>query len=65
MATKSGTMSVEDVVELLELCETEKDWGDVCQMVKDDNGGEYPDFWRKEIMLSGVATRVRARWPAF
>ena len=65
MATKGSVMSAENVVELLELCTTEQDWEDACRLIKDDNDGEYPGFWLEKVLMSGVAERVRAQWPAF
>lgn len=61
----AATMTASEVVELLELCRTEKEWEEACRMIKDDNGGEYPGFWREEILRSGVAQRVCSQWPSF
>lgn len=58
----NATMSAEDVVELLELCHTEKEWEDACRMIKDDNGGEYPSFWLEEVLKSGVSQRIISRF---
>lgn len=44
----------EDVVELMKSSTDENEWNDNCDKVKDANMGDYPSFWYKAIILSGI-----------
>lgn len=48
----------EGVRALMASSESEREWNDNCDKVKDANGG-YPSFWFPEIMLSGLAAKVQ------
>lgn len=52
-------MTEEQVVSLMEGATSEQDWNKKCDQVKAACGG-YPDFWYREIVLSGLAGRVAA-----
>lgn len=54
-------MNKEEVINLMESSQTEQEWDDNCDEVKKACNG-YPNFWFKEIILSGLAGRVTARF---
>ena len=49
---------------MLEACQTEKDWGKVCDDIKAARGGEYPDDWWAKVNQSGMMDRILSRWGA-
>ena len=46
------------VVEQMKRSKTEDQWNKNCDRVKTANKGQYPDFWYKSVILSGVAKEV-------
>jgi len=56
-------MNEQEVKTLMERSQSEKDWSDNCNIVKDACGG-YPDFWWGAIIQSGLGRTVMARWGA-
>jgi hypothetical protein len=54
-------MTKEEVLALLEKCQSRKDWGMACDFIKMSCDG-YPDFWWEEVIQSGVGDRIAARW---
>jgi len=54
-------MEPEEVKSLMEGSQTEDEWNANCTRVKELCDG-YPSFWFKEIVQSGLAKRVSARW---
>jgi len=50
-----------DVINLMESSLTEDEWNQNCDRVKNEFG-DYPEWWYKEIVLSGVATRTSANF---
>ena len=40
----------------------EEEWNDNCDLVKKAFGGEYPDFWFKVILESGLSERVQRKF---
>lgn len=51
-----------DVVALMKTSTSEQNWNDNCDKVKEANGGDYPSFWYKAIILSGVYSQVVVQW---
>lgn len=51
----------ERVVRLMENSKSEEEWNANCDKVKAAHNG-YPDWWCKEIMMSGVDTKTQAKW---
>lgn len=51
-----------DVVKHMKQAANESDWNRRCDEVKDANGGDYPSFWFKAIILSGVASQTAMQW---
>lgn len=43
-------------------CKSEEEWNQNCDNVKKLKDGQYPDWWYTEIVLSGLAAKVRASW---
>lgn len=56
-------MTKEQVISLMSNATSEQDWNKKCDQVKATCGG-YPDFWYKEIVLSGLAGRIAATFGA-
>lgn len=52
----------QDVVKFMSAATSENDWNDRCDKVKAAFGGDYPDFWFFDIVMSGVVTRTKAKW---
>jgi hypothetical protein len=48
----------EGVVALMESSRTPDEWNQNCDTVKSANGGDYPLFWWKAIVKSGLADCV-------
>jgi len=55
-------MTEREVIELMESSQTEQEWDDNADLVRQLNGGDYPGFWFGAILVSGLASRVAARW---
>ena len=55
-------MSKDEVVNLMLSSKSEKEWNDNCEKVVKGCGGQYPSFWYKEIILSGVYGNVSEEW---
>lgn len=47
-------MTEDQVVNLMKSSKSEQEWNSNCDKVKKAFGGDYPDFWFKSIILSGV-----------
>ena len=43
-------MNKSEVVNLMKNSITENEWNDNCAKVRDENGGDYPDYWGKVIL---------------
>jgi hypothetical protein len=48
----------------LKTCQSEQDWGDACDAIKEARGGMYPDDWWDKVKLSGMMDKILARWGA-
>lgn len=51
----------EDVKELMRTSKDEQEWNNNCVKVKQVNNG-YPDFWFREIIISGLYSEVKGNW---
>lgn len=54
-------MTREEVIALMESSQSEQEWNDNCDKVKKACSG-YPDFWYPAVILSGLLSKVAARW---
>lgn len=59
---KDEPMTEKEVVALMKTSQTSEEWDANCDKVKDSHSGHYPRFWFGAIVLSGLVTRVAARW---
>ena len=50
-------MNQQQVVDLMKSSKSETEWNQNCDKVKAACGG-YPDFWYREIVMSGLADRT-------
>lgn len=57
-----NNMSPKDVVKLMKLSRNEEEWNENCDLIKVAFNGDYPDFWYKEIVLSGVMDKMIMLW---
>jgi cellulase/cellobiase CelA1 len=48
----------ENVVALMQSSTSEREWNANCDRVKVANGSQYPSYWYKAIVLSGVMGTV-------
>jgi len=51
-------MTKNEVKKLMESSKTIAEWNENCDKVKSSHNGQYPDFWYKEIVLSGLMKRT-------
>ena len=49
---------------MLDECQSEKDWGKACNIIKTARGNEYPDDWWDTVKQSGMMDRILSRWGA-
>lgn len=54
-------MNKSQVVELMKSSTSEIEWNANCDKVKKTCGG-YPDFWYREIIVSGLLAKTQASW---
>ena len=48
----------------LEACQSETDWGIVCDQIKKARNGMYPPDWWDKVKMSGMMDRILSRWGA-
>lgn len=51
-----------DEIEVLAGTKSEKEWNLVCDMIKDERGGNYPPDWYFKIVMSGIAACTSQSW---
>ena len=49
------------VRELMGSSSSEREWNENCDAVKAANG-DYPEFWFKEVIMSGLASQTAAKF---
>lgn len=49
-------------LESLRACQSEEEWEQICNSIKEVRGGEYPLDWFPKVMASGLAKEVLARF---
>ena len=49
-------------LQMLEACQSAKDWGQACVKIKKTRDGMYPEDWWDKVKLSGMMDRILARW---
>lgn len=54
-------MTIEEVKDLMKSSKSAKEWDDNCDKVKEYFKG-YPDWWYREIVLSGIHFKIRCSW---
>lgn len=57
-------MTKDEVVALMLSSRSAKEWDDNCDKVKKAFDGNYPPFWFKEILQSGLARGIMATFGA-
>lgn len=55
-------MTEREVVDLMASSKSSQEWDDNCTKVKAKNGGNYPFFWYRAILVSGLATATSMKW---
>jgi hypothetical protein len=55
-------MTKNEVVELMKSSRSEHEWNLNCDKVQEAFGGQYPDFWYAEIILSGLLSATSENW---
>lgn len=58
----SDLTTEQGVVDHMSASSSESDWNNRCDEVKAANGGNYPEFWFGKVIMSGLASRVSAKW---
>jgi hypothetical protein len=51
-------MSFIDSINLLFSCKTYADWRAACDKIKDSHGGDYPEWWYREIVQTGLLWNI-------
>mgnify|MGYP001474847768 CR=1 FL=1 len=52
-------MEKQEVKEIMQSSKSEQEWNENCDKIKEQNNGQYPDFWFETIILSGVLTKTK------
>ena len=52
----------EDVVAFMRTSETDAEWCANVAKVREANNHDYPKFWYKAMLASGVADEILSRW---
>lgn len=55
-------MTEKEVVNLMKLSKSAKEWNDNAREVKANFKGNYPAFWYSAIVQSGVMARTQNSW---
>lgn len=55
-------MTEQQVVELMSSSKSEDEWNKNCDVVKAYHQGQYPAFWYKSIIASGLAREAALRF---
>ena len=55
-------MTEQEVVELMQSSKTEQEWTNNCDKVKAVFGNDYPAFWYKAIIASGLMGKTAANF---
>jgi hypothetical protein len=50
------------VLTLMRGSKSEQEWNNNCDKVKESNGGNYPNFWFRLILMGGEMARVSRSW---
>lgn len=58
----SDLTSENGVVDHMSAATSKSDWNNRCDEVKAANGGDYPAFWFGKVIMSGLLSRVSAKW---
>jgi len=61
ITNQKSIMTQQQVIDLMNSATSESDWNDKCDQVKDACQG-YPSFWYSSTILSGLASKVQAKW---
>lgn len=51
-------MGKNQAIELMKSSTSKEDWNNKCDQVKAANGGQYPEWWYAEIVISGLCDQV-------
>jgi len=54
-------MDKSEVIALMESSKSDNEWNENCDKVKDACNG-YPDYWYREIVMSGLCDRVSQKF---
>lgn len=54
-------MTEQELIDLMESSNSEKEWNANCDIVKQKCNG-YPSFWYKAIVIGGVMAETSAKW---
>lgn len=55
-------MTKDDVMALLESCQSAADWEAACETIKEAHNWSYPTYWWEDVKKSGLMDRIMARW---
>ena len=51
-------MNQQEVLDLMRLSKSKQEWDLNCDKVKAAHNGSYPDYWYKEVVLSGLCDKT-------
>jgi hypothetical protein len=57
-------MTKDEAIKLMESSKSVTDWNANADEVKTANNGNYPNWWYREIIMSGLAGKVTAHFGA-
>lgn len=61
ISSSPNTVSIEEL-DLLERCQTAVEWGEACDTIKENHGGDYPKNWWEVVKESGMMQKIMDRW---
>ncbi len=59
---KKGVIPKSEVIAIMESCLNKNEWNHNSKMIQIAFGRKFPPYWREEILLSGLYTRISKRW---
>jgi len=55
-------MSFYNAIGLVLSCKSNADWQKACDKIKDAYGGDYPEWWYREIVQSGLFYDITSKF---
>lgn len=63
MEINHETFTEKDLFQFMAEAKTAKKWEENADKVKAAYGNQYPNFWYKTVILSGLLAMLQSHWP--